>query len=204
MTGGSNGWFRTWSALGLVVACGGRTTDDGFLEGSGGSSATSGNTPGGQAGYGYGGKGYGGDYGVGGGVGAVGGGVSYGGKAYGGSPYGGAAGNAYGGYSYGGYGYSGYAGTGYGGKGYGGYAGSGYGGKGYGGKGYGGYAGSCCESHVTRGCSEPDTASCVCAFDPYCCNTAWDDICVGEVEPYGCGSCSGGYGGYDDGAGGQF
>ena len=35
----------------------------------------------------------------------------------------------------------------------------------------------------------------MCAADSYCCQTAWDDVCVAEVEQF-CGeSCDGGGGG---------
>jgi hypothetical protein len=33
--------------------------------------------------------------------------------------------------------------------------------------------------------------ACVCALDPYCCETAWDGICVGECQD-DCGGCGGG------------
>jgi hypothetical protein len=62
-------------------------------------------------------------------------------------------------------------------------------------------ASSCCSATTTPGCSDTSVESCVCAADEYCCTTAWDDICVGEVEGLGCGSCSTGSGGA--GAGGS-
>jgi hypothetical protein len=49
--------------------------------------------------------------------------------------------------------------------------------------------GDCCEAKAGPGCSEPAIEACVCAQDPYCCNTAWDALCVGEVESFGCGTC---------------
>jgi len=49
--------------------------------------------------------------------------------------------------------------------------------------------GSCCEAHETAGCEEPLTAQCVCWGDSYCCNNGWDDICVDEVQHWGCGVC---------------
>jgi hypothetical protein len=49
--------------------------------------------------------------------------------------------------------------------------------------------GDCCAPLETPGCSDPDIQACVCALDSYCCETMWDDICVGEVEGEGCGSC---------------
>ncbi|MEM7153176.1 MAG: hypothetical protein AAF799_10045 [Myxococcota bacterium] len=40
---------------------------------------------------------------------------------------------------------------------------------------------NCCFENGTPGCEDLAVESCVCAFDPYCCNTDWDDICVGEA-----------------------
>jgi hypothetical protein len=60
--------------------------------------------------------------------------------------------------------------------------------------------GNCCSAHAGTGCTAPTIESCVCADDSYCCDTAWDDICAGEVDSLGCGDCGGG-GGTDDGAG---
>lgn len=62
----------------------------------------------------------------------------------------------------------------------------------------GGGVGDCCGAHAGTGCSAPTVESCVCAEDSYCCDTAWDDICAGEVDSLGCGDCGGG-GGTDDG-----
>jgi len=39
------------------------------------------------------------------------------------------------------------------------------------------------------GSDDPAVTACVCAADPYCCDTAWDEICVGLVEQEGCGAC---------------
>jgi hypothetical protein len=47
----------------------------------------------------------------------------------------------------------------------------------------------CCHSHDTPGCDDGGVQQCVCAVDAYCCDVKWDDICVGEVESEGCGSC---------------
>lgn len=66
----------------------------------------------------------------------------------------------------------------------------------------GGGGGECCVPSTEPGCADPTVESCVCAEDSYCCATAWDDICVGEVDSFGCGTC-GGAGddaGADDGA----
>jgi len=30
---------------------------------------------------------------------------------------------------------------------------------------------------------------CVCEQDDFCCTTEWDDLCVGEVDEFGCGAC---------------
>jgi hypothetical protein len=49
----------------------------------------------------------------------------------------------------------------------------------------------CCSPTATAGCTEPSVEACVCDEDPYCCTTAWDSICVGEVESLGCGTCGG-------------
>lgn len=49
----------------------------------------------------------------------------------------------------------------------------------------------CCSPTATAGCTEPSVEACVCDEDPYCCATAWDSICVGEVESLGCGTCGG-------------
>jgi hypothetical protein len=38
------------------------------------------------------------------------------------------------------------------------------------------------------GCGGCQCEACVCELDPYCCDTAWDEICVGECTTE-CGSC---------------
>ena len=48
--------------------------------------------------------------------------------------------------------------------------------------------GPCCEDNGTPGCDDADVEGCVCAVDPYCCNTAWDGICVEEAIQI-CGAC---------------
>lgn len=50
---------------------------------------------------------------------------------------------------------------------------------------------TCCVGHGTPGCDTPAVEACVCAQDPYCCDTAWDSQCASEVEIFGCGSCVG-------------
>jgi hypothetical protein len=39
------------------------------------------------------------------------------------------------------------------------------------------------------GCQDTSIQACVCVVDPYCCNTNWDSICVGEVDSLSCGTC---------------
>jgi len=62
----------------------------------------------------------------------------------------------------------------------------------------GGTGGACAHPICTAG--GPLTASCdacagkVCGVDPYCCATAWDSVCVGEVQSI-CGQSCGGGGG---------
>lgn len=46
----------------------------------------------------------------------------------------------------------------------------------------------CCDMGFA-GCSDGATSACVCAVDPYCCQTEWDAQCVDEVTSLGCGSC---------------
>ena len=48
---------------------------------------------------------------------------------------------------------------------------------------------ACCQVG-SPGCADPPIETCVCGFDPYCCEVAWDAICVAEVGVLGCGeSC---------------
>ena len=49
--------------------------------------------------------------------------------------------------------------------------------------------GSCCEPNFTPGCDDADVAHCVCAQDAYCCESAWDEVCVEEVIQFECGDC---------------
>lgn len=48
---------------------------------------------------------------------------------------------------------------------------------------------SCCEPHYGSGCESMSVEECVCAKDQYCCEVQWDETCVDEVEPFGCGPC---------------
>ena len=49
--------------------------------------------------------------------------------------------------------------------------------------------GACCTVDEAPGCGETAVESCVCAQDVYCCDTAWDQLCVDQVESLGCGTC---------------
>jgi len=53
-------------------------------------------------------------------------------------------------------------------------------------------AGGCCDINMTPGCDDPTVQDCVCMQDAYCCDTAWDEVCVGEVDSLTCGDCGGG------------
>lgn len=48
---------------------------------------------------------------------------------------------------------------------------------------------NCCEFNHGVGCNDPSVEACVCAVDPFCCDTEWDRLCTTRVEPEGCGSC---------------
>jgi hypothetical protein len=43
-------------------------------------------------------------------------------------------------------------------------------------------AGSCCDAHPTPGCDDATCCDLVCAADPFCCDSSWDSLCVGEAE----------------------
>jgi hypothetical protein len=49
---------------------------------------------------------------------------------------------------------------------------------------------TCCSAHGTAGCDTPSVQACVGAVDPYCTTTAWDSLCVSEVETLGCSHCA--------------
>ena len=49
--------------------------------------------------------------------------------------------------------------------------------------------GDCCTVGAGPGCSVQSVQDCVCAADPFCCDTEWDQLCVDQVESLGCGSC---------------
>lgn len=47
-----------------------------------------------------------------------------------------------------------------------------------------------CESSGSAGCGGCSCEDCVCDLDPYCCQVAWDDLCVDECISQ-CGGCNG-------------
>ncbi|MFT5429672.1 MAG: hypothetical protein ACI9OJ_000344 [Myxococcota bacterium] len=61
---------------------------------------------------------------------------------------------------------------------------------------------SCCfdqdteEGNGSAGCDNDPCEACVCGFDDYCCDTAWDELCVAQTElcPAECGSVCNGIG----------
>lgn len=53
----------------------------------------------------------------------------------------------------------------------------------------GGGGGACCTTSASPGCADATIQACVCAQDSYCCSSAWDGACVGEVTSLGCGTC---------------
>jgi len=46
----------------------------------------------------------------------------------------------------------------------------------------------CCEVGGA-GCDDASIEACVCAIDPYCCETAWDAICIDAIAVNDCGTC---------------
>ncbi len=50
-----------------------------------------------------------------------------------------------------------------------------------------GGGGNCCFPHGGIGCDDPVIEACVCALDPFCCNVAWDGICV-NAALFDCGA----------------
>lgn len=48
----------------------------------------------------------------------------------------------------------------------------------------------CCAATPQPGCpADLGIEACVCAEDPFCCDTEWDGVCVSGVHGYGCGDC---------------
>lgn len=43
-------------------------------------------------------------------------------------------------------------------------------------------AGRCCEAHATPACDNNACCDAVCAKDPFCCDTEWDDSCAGTAR----------------------
>lgn len=48
---------------------------------------------------------------------------------------------------------------------------------------------ACCEAGGP-GCDDAIIQACVCEQDPFCCETAWDELCVAAIAAGGCGSCA--------------
>ena len=55
---------------------------------------------------------------------------------------------------------------------------------------------NCCFNNGSPGCADTNCQDDVCDVDPFCCNTSWDGICVGEAEDL-CGTLCNNI--YDDG-----
>jgi len=51
----------------------------------------------------------------------------------------------------------------------------------------GGMNEDCCTEQMSPGCTDVGIQDCVCALDPYCCDTQWDSTCVGRVGADLCG-----------------
>jgi hypothetical protein len=49
--------------------------------------------------------------------------------------------------------------------------------------------GDCCSPQPFGGCDDGPVATCVCDVDPSCCEQAWSEVCVEQVERLGCGEC---------------
>jgi hypothetical protein len=65
----------------------------------------------------------------------------------------------------------------------------------------GGGGGDCCAAHAGTGCDDATCEATICAADPFCCDTQWDDICANAaIASPACqgvgGSCPGGGGGF--------
>src|SRR5690606_29842727 len=48
-------------------------------------------------------------------------------------------------------------------------------------------SGDCCLPHPDPGCEDLPLQVCVCTRDAFCCNTAWDDVCV-DLALSSCGA----------------
>jgi hypothetical protein len=49
--------------------------------------------------------------------------------------------------------------------------------------------GPCCTAQRDAGCGDAAIEQCVCAQEPFCCDTAWDDVCTVQVVVLGCAEC---------------
>jgi len=54
--------------------------------------------------------------------------------------------------------------------------------------------GSCCLPNTTPFCNDADCCNLICAADPFCCNTQWDQFCANAAATQ-CTACQGGGGG---------
>ena len=52
----------------------------------------------------------------------------------------------------------------------------------------------CCSAHPSPGCDDPECESIVCAIDPFCCDSGWDQVCADEANN-NCPVCGGGHSG---------
>lgn len=55
------------------------------------------------------------------------------------------------------------------------------------------FAGDCCAANGTPGCDDPTCQNTICAVDPFCCDTEWDQICADQAPdlcPTVCGVCA--------------
>lgn len=50
--------------------------------------------------------------------------------------------------------------------------------------------GDCCVGNGSPGCDNKPVELCVCASDPWCCESEWDQACAALIEQLGCGHCS--------------
>ena len=44
-----------------------------------------------------------------------------------------------------------------------------------------GVGGDCCAAHLSPSCDDVDCCQEICAVDPFCCNTEWDNSCAGQA-----------------------
>jgi hypothetical protein len=51
---------------------------------------------------------------------------------------------------------------------------------------------SCCRDNQTEGCRDVECCANICSRDPFCCNSEWDDLCVGLAVNF-CGKADGDY-----------